>query len=69
MGYISRLAGVLLWVLGLIITSTVLYLVYWVTVRYVSSFAAGVIAALLVLAGLAILVFWGSVLLRGVSAR
>lgn len=69
MGYISPIAGVLLWVLGLIITSTVIYLLYSISIDYLSSFAAWVLAVLLVLAGVGILVFWGSVLSRGVSGR
>ncbi len=69
MGYISRVAAVLLWVLGLIITSTVVYLVYSAAVRYLSTFPAWTLAALLILAWIAILAYWASVLSRGVSAR
>ena len=38
MGYISRVAGILLWILGLIITSTVIYFVYSAAVPYVAPF-------------------------------
>ena len=68
-GYISRVAGVLLWVMGLVITSTVVYLVYSAAVPYLSAFNAGLVAILLVLAWLAILVYWASVLSHGVSGR
>ncbi len=69
MGYISRVAAVLLWVLGLIITSTVVYLVYTAAVPYLVSFNAGVLAILLILAWIAILAYWASVLSHGVSGR
>jgi hypothetical protein len=67
-GYISRVAGILLWILGLIITSTVIYLVYWAAVPYVAS-AVWLLALLLILAGIAILAYWASVLSHGVSGR
>ena len=69
MGYISRVAGILLWILGLIITSTVLYLVYSAAVPDVATFASWLLAALLILAGIAILAYWASVLSQGVSGR
>ena len=69
MGYISRVAAVLLWFLGLIITSTVIYLVYSAAVRYLPSVATWILAALFILAWIAILAFWASVLSRGVSTR
>ncbi|MGD0176073.1 MAG: hypothetical protein ABSC50_04505 [Candidatus Bathyarchaeia archaeon] len=69
MGYISRVAAVLLWILGLIITSTVVYLVYSAAVPYLASFNGGVLAILLVLAWIAILAYWASVLSHGVSGR
>jgi hypothetical protein len=66
MGYISFTAGVFLWFLGLVITSTVVYLVYYAAIRYLSGFQASVLAVVLVLAGLGILGFWGFALSRGV---
>jgi hypothetical protein len=69
MGYISLVAAVFLWVLGLVITGTAVYLTYWAAVRYLSLFEAWVLAALLFLAGVAILAFWGFVLLRGVKPQ
>ena len=69
MGYISRDAGILLWILGLIITSTVIYLVYSAAVPDVPTFASWLLAALLILAGIAILGYWASVLSQGVSGR
>jgi hypothetical protein len=68
-GYISRVAGILLWTLGLILTSTVIYLVYSAAVPYVAPSAVWLLAALLILAGIAILAYWGSVLSHGVSGR
>jgi len=68
-GYISPVAAVFLWVLGLIITGTVVYMVYWAAVRYLSSLGAWVLAALLFMAGVAILVFWAFALSRGVLAE
>jgi hypothetical protein len=68
-GYISLVAAVLLWVLGLVFTGTAVYLVYWAAVRYLSPFEAGVLAALLFLAAVAILAFWGFALSRGVMAQ
>jgi uncharacterized membrane protein len=68
-GYISRVAGILLWILGLIITSTVIYLVYSAALPYVVPSAAWLLAVLLILAGIAILAYWGSVLSHGVSGR
>jgi thiol:disulfide interchange protein len=58
-GYISRVAGVLLWFLGLIITRTVIY----------SSVATWVLATLLILAWIGILAFWATVLSRDVSGQ
>ena len=69
MGYISPVAGILLWILGLIFTSTVIYLVYWAAVPYVATFAVWLLALLLILAGIGILTYWGSVLSHGVSGR
>ena len=69
MGYISRVAGILLWILGLIITSTVIYLVYSAAVPYVTPSAVWLLAVLLLLAAIAILAYWGSVLSHGVSGR
>ena len=69
MGYISRVAGILLWILGLIITSTVLYFVYSAAVPYVAPFEVWLLAVLLILAGIAILAHWGSVLSHGVLGR
>ena len=69
MGYISRVAAVLLWILGLIITSTVVYLIYSAATPYLASFNAGVLAILLILAWIAILAYWASVLSHGVSGR
>jgi hypothetical protein len=66
MGYISFTAGVFLWFLGLVITSSVVYLVYYAAIRYVSGFQALVLAVVLVLGGIAILAFWGFALSRGV---
>jgi drug/metabolite transporter (DMT)-like permease len=66
MGYISLTAGVLLWFLGLIITSTVVYLLYYAAIRYLSEFQASLLVAALMLAGLGILAFWGFALSRGV---
>jgi hypothetical protein len=68
MGYISRRAAVLLWLLGVAITSTAVYLVYSAGVRYVSGFPAQVLLFLLLIAGAGILVFWGFALSRGVFA-
>jgi len=68
-GYISRVAGILLWILGLFITSTVIYLVYSAAVPYVAPFEVWLLAVLLILAGIAILAYWGSVLSHGVSGR
>jgi hypothetical protein len=68
-GYISREAGILLWILGLIITSTVIYLVYSAAILDVTSFSGSLMTALLILAGIGILVFWASVLSQGVSGR
>jgi hypothetical protein len=68
-GYISRVAGILLWILGLIITSTVIYLVYSAAVPYVAASAVWLLAILLILAGIAILAYWASVLSHGVSGR
>lgn len=69
MGYITRVAGILLWILGLIITSTVLYFVYSAVVPYVDPSAVWLLAMLLILAGIAILAYWASVLSHGVSGR
>lgn len=69
MGYITRVAGILLWILGLIITSTVLYFVYSAAVPYVDPSAVWLLAMLLILAGIAILAYWASVLSHGVSGR
>jgi hypothetical protein len=66
MGYISFTAGVFMWFLGLVITSTVVYLVYYAAIRYVSGFQALVLTVVLVLGGIAILAFWGFALSRGV---
>jgi hypothetical protein len=68
-GYISRVAAILLWVLGLVITSTVVYLVYSAAVPYLSPFNSVLVAILLVLAWIAILAYWASVLSHGVSGR
>jgi len=68
MGYISFTAGVFLWFLGLVITSTVVYLLYFTAIRYLSSFQAVVLAALLLIGGFAILAVWASALSRGVLA-
>jgi hypothetical protein len=68
-GYVSRRAGVLLWLLGLVITSTVIYLVYSAAVSYLPSVATWVLATLFILAWIAILVFWATVLSRGVSGQ
>ena len=68
MGYISPVAGILLWILGLIITSTVVYLVFSAAVPYVGP-SVWLLAVLLILAGIAILAYWGSVLSHGVSGR
>jgi hypothetical protein len=68
-GYISRVAGILLWILGLFITSTVIYLVYSAAVPYVTPSAVWLLAVLLILAGIAILAYWASVLSHGVSGR
>jgi hypothetical protein len=68
-GYISREAAILLWILGLIITSTVIYLVYSAAILDVTTFAGWLLTALLVLAGIAILAYWASVLSQGVSGR
>jgi hypothetical protein len=67
-GYISPIAAILLWILGLIITGTAVYLVYWAAVRYLSPLENWVLAALLLMAGGGILVFWGFALSRGVFA-
>ena len=67
MGYISRVAAVLLWILGLIITSTVIYLVYTAAASYLPTVSTWVLATLFILAWVAILTFWASVLSRGVS--
>jgi len=69
LGYISRVAGILLWILGLIITSTVIYTVYWGAVPYVAPSAVWLLAVLLLLAAIAILAYWASVLSHGVSGR
>jgi hypothetical protein len=68
-GYISRVAAVLLWILGLVITSTVVYLVYSAAVPHLSPFNTGLVAILLALAWVAILAYWASVLSHGVSGR
>jgi sterol desaturase/sphingolipid hydroxylase (fatty acid hydroxylase superfamily) len=68
-GYISRVAGILLWILGLIITSTVVYLIYSAAVPYVPPSAVWLLAVLLILAAVAILAYWASVLSHGVSGR
>jgi hypothetical protein len=69
MGYISFRAAIALWLLGLIITSTVIYFVYSAAVQYVSTIGANqLVTALLLIAGVAILAFWGFVLSRGVSS-
>jgi hypothetical protein len=68
MGYISFAAGVFLWFLGLVITSTVVYLLYFTAIRYLSSFQSVVLAALLLIGGFAILAVWASALSRGVLA-
>jgi len=66
MGYISFTAGVFLWFLGLVITSTVVYLLYYAAIRYLSGLQALVLAAVLLVAGIGILAFWGFALSRGV---
>jgi hypothetical protein len=66
MRYISPRAAVLLWFLGVAITSTAVYLVYSAGVRYVSGFSAELLLFLLLIAGAGILVFWGFALSRGV---
>lgn len=68
MGYISFAAGVSLWFLGLVITGTVVYLLYFAAIRYLSSSQAVLLAVLLLIAGFAILAFWASALSRGVLA-
>jgi hypothetical protein len=68
MGYISFTAGVFLWFLGLIITGTVVYLLYHAAIRYLSPFQDSVLASLLLIAGFAILAFWGFALSRGILA-
>jgi len=68
-GYISRTAGVLLWLLGVAITSTVVYLVYSAALPYLAPVATWVLAVLLILAEIAILAYWASVLSHGVSGR
>lgn len=66
MRYISPRAALLLWFLGLAITSTVVYLVYSAGVRDISGLSAVVLLFLLLIAGAGILVFWGFALSRGV---
>jgi hypothetical protein len=66
MRYISPRAAVLLWLLGVGITSTAVYLVYSAGIRYVSGFSAELLLFLLLIAGAGILVFWGFALSRGV---
>ena len=66
MGYISFTAGVFLWFLGLVITSTVVYLLYYAAIRYLSGLQALVLAVVLLVAGIGILAFWGFALSRGV---
>jgi hypothetical protein len=68
MGYISFTAGVFLWFLGLAITGTVVYLLYYTAIRYVSSFQALLMTVLFVMAGVAILAYWASALSRGILA-
>jgi hypothetical protein len=68
-GYISRQAAILLWLLGLIITSTVIYLVYSAAMLDVTSFSGWLVTVFLLLAGVGILVYWASVLSQGVSGR
>jgi hypothetical protein len=69
-GYISRLAGIFLWVLGLVITSSVVYMIYIAAVPYLPSFISDeLLAALLILAWIAILAYWASALSHGVSGR
>jgi len=68
MGYISRTAGVLLWILGLGITSTACYLVYSDAVQFLPTFQGMLVGVLLIMAGAAILWFWAMVLLRGVRS-
>ena len=67
MGYISRVAGVLLWILGLIITSVVVYLIYNAASSDIPTVSTWVLATFLILAWIAILTFWATVLSRGVS--
>ena len=66
MRYISPRAAVLLWFLGVAITSTAVYLVYSAGVRDVSGFSAEILLVLLLISGAGILVFWGFALSRGV---
>ena len=67
MGYISRVAALLLWILGLIITSAVVYLIYNAAASDIPTVSTWVLAIFLVLAWIAILTFWATVLSRGVS--
>jgi hypothetical protein len=66
MRYISLRAAVLLWLLGVAITSTAVYLIYSAAARDVSGFSAEMLLFLLLIAGAGILVFWGFALSRGV---
>jgi hypothetical protein len=66
LGYISFNAGVSLWFLGLVITSTVVYLLYYAAIRYISGFQASLLVVILLLAEGGILVFWGLAIARGV---
>jgi Na+-translocating ferredoxin:NAD+ oxidoreductase RnfD subunit len=68
MGYISRTAAVLLWIVGLVITTTACYLVYSDAVQFVPPFQGMLVGILLTIAWAAILGFWAFVLSRGVSS-
>ena len=69
MGYMTLRAAVGLWLLGLLITSTVIYFVYSAAVQYVPTLGEDqLVTALLLIAGVAILAFWAFVLSRGLVA-
>ena len=66
MGYMSARAALSLWLLGLIITGTVIYFVYSAAIQYLPTMGNELLASLLFIAGVAILAFWAFVLARAV---
>ena len=56
----------MLWLLGVGFTGTACYSVYAAATRYLPTFSSVFLAALLLIVGAGILVYWGFVLLRGV---